>query len=117
MGQVLAILLMQPTLIPLELEDGTTIHIQADAPGVPTRDLSPTQQTLKQSFQQVQTLVRGYTAYTINAFKNMAAANVTEINLEFGVSVSGKTGVPYIASGTADCNVKISVKCEFPNES
>jgi hypothetical protein len=107
---------MPPTLIPLELEDGTVIHIQADATNQVTRDINPAQQALKQSFQQVQTLVRGYTAYTINAFKNMAAANVTEINLEFGVSISGKTGVPYIASGTADCNVKICVKCEFPTE-
>ena len=103
------------TLIPLELEDGTVIHIQASGPGVPVRGGGPAPaETLKQSFRQVQTLVRGYTAYTVSAFRNMAAANVSEISLEFGVSVSAQTGLPYIASGTADCNVKIAVKCEFP---
>lgn len=107
---------MQPTLIPLELEDGTIIHIQADTPDGITRDLNPAQQALKQSFQQVQTLVKGYTAYTVSAFKNMAAANVTEINLEFGVSISAKTGIPYIANGDANCNIKIAVKCEFPSK-
>jgi hypothetical protein len=107
---------MQPTLIPIELEDGTTIHIQADAPGQVTCDLSGTQEALKQSFQSVYTLVRGYTLYTVQAFKNLGAANVSKIALEFGVSVSAKSGVPYIASGTADCNVKISVTCEFPKE-
>jgi hypothetical protein len=105
---------MPPTLIPIELEDGTLIHIQADSPGTPTRDLNPAQQALKQSFQQVQSLVRGYTVYTINAFKHLGAAHVTEVQLEFGVSISGKSGLPYIASGTAASNVKISVKCEFP---
>jgi hypothetical protein len=58
--------------------------------------------------------VRGYTIYTINAFKHLGAAHVTEVQLEFGVSISGKSGLPYIASGTAASNVKISVKCEFP---
>lgn len=105
---------MQPNLIPLELEDGTVIYMQAEKGGSPVRDYSATQEAVKQSFKAVQGLVRGYTLYTINAFKNLGAGNVTEVGLEFGVSVSAKTGIPYIASGTADCNVKISVKCEFP---
>ncbi|MGP1385372.1 MAG: CU044_2847 family protein [Thainema sp.] len=107
---------MQPTLIPIELEDGTTIHIQADAPGRITRDLNPTQEAFKQSFSSVYHLVRGYTLYTVQAFKNLGAANVSQVELEFGVSVSAKSGVPYIASGTADCNVKISVTCKFPDD-
>lgn len=105
---------MKPNLIPVELEDGVVIHIQAEDNGIATRSLSPTQQAVQQSFQTIQALVRGYTIHTINAFKNLGAGNVTEVNLDFGISISAQTGVPYIASGTADCNVKISVKCEFP---
>lgn len=106
----------QPTLIPIELEDGTTIHIQAQAPGQVSRDQAGTQAALKQSFQSVYSLVRGYTLYTVQAFKNLGAANVSQVSLEFGVSISAKGGVPYIASGTADCNVKISVTCDFPTD-
>lgn len=107
---------MQPNLIPIELEDGTVIHIQTEASSSSTRDLTATQQAVQASFKALQTLIRGYTLYTINAFRNLGSGDITEVNLEFGVGVSAKSGVPYIASGTADCNVKISVKCEFSSE-
>lgn len=86
---------MQPTLIPLELDDGTIIHIQAESGGgVPTRDLGTAQEALKQSFKGVHTLVRGYTAYTINAFKNLGSGNITEVNLEFGSASAPKPACP-----------------------
>ncbi|BAU43055.1 hypothetical protein O77CONTIG1_02877 [Leptolyngbya sp. O-77] len=41
-------------------------------------------------------------------------ADVKKVTLEFGVNVSGVGGVPYIATGTAGCNIKIVVECAFP---
>jgi hypothetical protein len=108
---------MQPNLIPVELEDGVVIHIQAEDSGIPTRNLSPTKQSVKRSFEAIKTLVYGYTVHTIGAFKNLGSGNVTEVKLDFGIGISAQTGVPYIASGTTNCNVKISVKCEFPSSS
>jgi hypothetical protein len=35
------------------------------------------------------------------------------VTLEFGVNVGGMTGIPYIATGSSECNVKIAVKCVF----
>ena len=36
--------------------------------------------------------------------------------LGFGVNVGGMTGIPYIATGSSECNVKIAVKCVFPKK-
>ncbi|MBD2388021.1 CU044_2847 family protein [Cylindrospermum sp. FACHB-282] len=112
---------MTQQLIPIELEDGTLIYIEAVDDSKPTigeakRGLISTepQKQLAQSFQAIQKTVRAYTVYTIGAFKNLAIAEVSEVSLEFGVKVNVSTGVPFIAQGTADCNVKITVKCVFP---
>lgn len=58
--------------------------------------------------------IRGYTHYTLNAFRNLAVANVDSVKLEFGVAVSGEAGIPYITKGEVDSNLKITVECSFP---
>jgi hypothetical protein len=75
--------------------------------GLSTR-LNPTQ-----SMQLVQSTIRTYTVYCLNAFKNISLANVNEVTLEFGVNLSADAGIPYIASGKAQSNLKITVKCSF----
>lgn len=107
-------------IIPIELEDGTIIYMEAEEEsrlGEPKRGLIPTDpQKLPQPFQAIERTVRDYTTYTLGAFKNLAIAEISEVNLEFGVKINATTGVPFIASGTGECNVKISVKCTFPKE-
>lgn len=108
-------------LIPIELEDGTIIHIQAEEPDKPQYgetkrglvDKEP-QKQVTQNFQQVQTLIRVYTTHTLNAFKNLAIAEVSEVTLEFGINVEGSTGIPYIANGKVGSSLKITVKCKLP---
>jgi hypothetical protein len=46
----------------------------------------------------------------------LAIAEVSEVELKFGVSVDVRTGVPYIADGKAGCNLNITVKCVFPKQ-
>ena len=119
-----------PQLTPIELEDGTFIYIEAteniDTPteldfltGTPDkstpRDFNP-QKQVGQNFQKIEHTVRTYTSHLLNSFKNLAAAEVSEVTLEFGVNVGGMTGIPYIATGNTNCNVKITVKCVFPKE-
>ena len=65
--------------------------------------------------RQAQGMIRGYTLYALNAFKNLGDANVEEISLKFGLKIGGKTGIPYITEGSADCNLEVSVKCTFPS--
>lgn len=68
------------------------------------------------SFQAIQSTIQTYTRYTLNAFHEAALSEVQKVTLEFGVNVSGVGGVPYIAAGTAGCNIKITVECGFNAE-
>jgi hypothetical protein len=117
-----------PQLIPTELEDGTIIYFQVEeSPVTPfgtTRSSAiadnaqaAAQAKAIQSFQAMQNLVRGYTVNTLNAFRNLSTIEVSEVTLEFGVSLDAKAGVPFIASGGASSNLKITVKCAFPKKS
>ncbi|MFQ4135780.1 CU044_2847 family protein [Nodosilinea sp. PGN35] len=119
-------------LVPIRLEDGTEIYMEAtndvvapaslapDAYGETTRTAKglgmPTQaiQThAAQSFKAIEGTIRTYTSYTMNAFKDMATANVEKVTLEFGLKVGGEAGVPYVTKGTAESNLKITVECSF----
>jgi hypothetical protein len=66
-----------------------------------------------QSFKAIDGTIRTYTTYTMNAFKDMATANVESVTLEFGLKVGGEAGVPYVTKGTAESNLKITVHCSF----
>ena len=113
-------------LAPIQLEDGTTIYIEADetvtapplpppvpAAGGPTRTPKGPGEQAVRSFQMMQGTIRTYTAHTLNAFKDMATANVDKVTLEFGIKVAGEGGVPYVTKGSAECNLKITVECSF----
>ena len=137
-------------LTPIQLEDGTTIYIEAtENINVPVNnsseiDESSTTEGLKekgifdnrnrslrdrleqqtdsitqeatQRFQAIENTIKAYTTFTLNAFKQIAVANIEEVTLEFGVEVGGEAGVPYVTKGTAKSNLKITVKCSFPSE-
>ena len=95
-----------PQLIPTELEDGTIIYFQVEeSPSGTTRSFgigdnaqTAAKEKAIQSFQSMQNLVRGYTVNTLNAFRNLSTIEVSEVTLEFGVSLDAKAGVPFIAS-------------------
>ncbi len=50
----------------------------------------------------------------LNALKNVAMANVNKVTLEFGIKVGGKMGVLFVAEGTAESNLRVTVECSFP---
>lgn len=114
-------------LTSLTLDDGTVIYIERTddvndlpaqttvVPEGPTRTPKGASENVVKSFQAMQGTVRAYTAYTLNAFKQVAGANIDKVTLEFGVKVAGEAGVPYVTKGTADANLKITVECSFPD--
>lgn len=125
------------TLIPIQLEDGMVLYVEAQEGATPTEITpQPTPETGEQtrgrqkglpslnaprthpaqSMQMVQSTIRTYAYYCMTAFKNFGAANVDEVTLEFGVNLSADAGIPYIASGKAQSNLKITVKCTYPKE-
>lgn len=126
-------------LQPIQLEDGSTLYVEAtddiqtiDAPtnghgngysAEPPEEASRTSKgwnrsnpnhQMAQSFQAIENTIKTYTQHTLNAFRDAAMADVKKVTLEFGVNVSGVGGVPYIATGTAGCNIKVVVECAFP---
>ncbi len=119
-------------LVPIRLEDGTEIYMEATEDVVAPAPLGSetygeTTRTAKglgmpsqvaqahaaQSFKAIESTIRTYTSYTMNAFKDMATANVEKVTLEFGLKVGGEAGVPYVTKGTAESNLKITVECSF----
>ena len=123
-------------IVPVQLDNGTVLYIEAqddaEAPVVtpqsPSEDAGEQRRsgakgigdlrmlprpTPTQSMQMVQSTIRTYTVYCLNAFKNCGAANVDEVTLEFGINLSADAGIPYIASGKAQSNLKITVKCSY----
>ena len=115
-------------LAPLQLDDGTTIYIEAEEeflpppgspdpePEEPTRSAKGGSNPALKRFHAMQGTIRTYTAYTLNAFRHMGMANVDKVTLEFGIKVAGEGGVPYITKGSAESNLKITVECSFKDE-
>ena len=87
-------------IIPHEEDDGID-----DMGGLPI-DVS-------EQLDQAQQMIRECAEYTLNSFKNFAAAEVDEITLKFGIKLGGEAGIPYITKGTAESNIEISIKCKF----
>lgn len=96
-------------------EPEETLRGGQKSPQLGTRRATPPSQTTP--IQTLNTTIRSYTSYTLNAIKDsfydVATANVSKVTLEFGVNVDVKAGIPYIANGTAACNVKVTVECTF----
>jgi Trypsin-co-occurring domain 1 len=115
-------------LQPLQVEDGTVIYIETTDRAATTGAIANSEETTRsakgwgspnpssqvsQSFQAIESTIKTYTKHTLNAFRDAAMADVKKVTLEFGVNVSGMSGIPYIATGTAACNIKVVVECEF----
>lgn len=66
--------------------------------------------------QKARTMIRGYTLYALSAFRDLGGTEVEEVSLKFGLKIGGKTGIPYITEGSADCNLEVSVKCKLPSK-
>ena len=143
-----------PQLVPLKLEDGSEIYVEAtnDVPvpvsgsragaveqvrggqkgifGNGTRGVTSYSRNLEsgsangsggsmmvaQNFKALENTIRTYTNQTLNAFKELASANVDKVTLEFGIRIGGEAGVPYVTRGTAESNLNITVECSFKDE-
>ena len=121
-------------LTPIQLEDGTTIYVEAtEGLDIPTVDspenvvekslkskgASPPErlrQQLIQHAQIIESTIRAYTIIGLNAFKKKAIPNVEKVTLEFGIEIGGEAGIPYVTKGTAKSNLKVTVQCSLPKQ-
>lgn len=124
-------------LIAIRLEDGSEIYMEATEnvviPDHPKAEPHPEVETTRTAkgltwgtpempglesgkalnFKALEGTIRTYTNCTMNAFKDLASANVDKVVLEFGLQVGGEAGVPYVTKGTASSNLRITVECSF----
>jgi len=119
-------------LIPIQVDADTVIYIepatdvQVQPPSAPPRELTRSDLDLQpkgviedatrktmQSFAAMETTIKTYTQRTLNAFRDLASAEVDKVQLEFGISLGGEAGIPYVTKGTAECSLKITVECKF----
>jgi hypothetical protein len=119
-------------LTPIQLDDETVIYIEAtedvDAPSISTEEPAvergredygwsdDVQRQVLPNFQTVQKTIQAVTVHTLNAFKQVALANVDKVTLEFAIELGGEAGIPYVTKGTAKSNLKITVECSFPDK-
>ena len=101
------------TVIWLEASDETVPPelLSAEPQGRGTRALTPNQAL--QQLTNMQDTIKAFTHYTLNAFRQVANANVNKVTLEFGINVGGEAGLPYITKGSIGSNLKITVECSF----
>ena len=125
-------------LIPIKIDEQTTIYIEAaENMGAPSlskgeyEEYDPNAprgkftsesgdsaaENIARHFEAIEQTIRLYTGRVLHAFSDAALANVDGVKLEFGVSVSGEAGIPYITKGEVGSNLKITVECSFPKKS
>ena len=71
---------------------------------------------LIQHAQIIESTIRAYTIFGLNAFKKRAIPNVDKVTLEFGIELGGEAGIPYVTKGTAKSNLKVTVECSLPKQ-
>lgn len=117
-------------IAPVKMEDGTIIMIEStdnvNASSLNIEELvqegeeslvsKDGMKAAVQKFKSIEGTIRSYTNYTLNAFKDVASANVDKVTLEFGIKIGGEVGIPYVTKGTAESNLKVVVECSFPNK-
>ncbi len=65
--------------------------------------------------QSMTSTIRGYSQTVLSSVEE-AMADLTapsKLTLEFGLQVGGETGVPFIAKGTAQANMQVTVEWEL----
>ncbi|MBP0000600.1 MAG: hypothetical protein J7641_16645 [Cyanobacteria bacterium SID2] len=82
----------------------------------PSRGSKSASQEARDRMVKATKMMRGYAGFAVNSFRNFANANVSEIAIEFGLKFAGKAGVPFVTEGSAETNMKIQVKFQFPPE-
>lgn len=95
------------------------VYVEAETTSLPepgTDDDRPGAKGAKDlvDLEKARKVIRGQALFVIGAFKNFAAAEIEEVNIKFGLKFTGTGGIPYIAQGSAEKTVEISVKCKFP---
>ncbi len=98
--------------------DGEKIYIQYEnvskngvqAVGI-NDDIEDIKERTDKFIKAMMSTVGGYSQIVLDAVKQgMSDSAPSKVTLEFGVQVGGETGIPFVTTGSAQANVKVTVE-------
>lgn len=121
---------MMAKLKAVELDNGQWVYVQVDENITFTDDIPTNTQPVtrdggferkgdltrglaNQTHQAVNSLgdvIRAMSDTAAKALQNSALGNVEKVTLEFGITLGGEAGIPFITSGKAEGSVNITVE-------
>jgi len=104
-------------LVELELGDGRTVLMESnDQASVPRSALSYRRAArdadVRASFDGLAETLRTFTDRSVQALRDVDAG-VERVTLQFGVSLGGEAGIPYVVKGRDDATLFVTVECDL----
>lgn len=104
-------------LVELDLGDGQIVLVEAKEGVSVPRSTVPYKRTAwemdtKARFDAVRETLRSFTSRTVQALRD-ADADLETVTFEFGISLGGESGVPYITRGKAESALFVTVQCNL----
>jgi Trypsin-co-occurring domain 1 len=108
-------------------DNGKILEVYVESPAIPPLPVTTTDpgkrpgekgttDEILLKMSEIQEKIQAYANFAIGAFQHLAAAEVEEITLKFGIKLGGKTGIIF-TEGSAEGSMEVSVKCKFPTTS
>lgn len=96
------------------LPSGAVVHVQStkNAPSIQQGPINASAKPTERAWKDGAALVAEVGGVVVEAMRD-AFAGVDEVNVEFGVNISGKSGV-ILVEGSVAANLKVSVKWKKP---
>jgi len=107
-------------LVELDLGNGQSVLVEADdevsiprsAVGEMAYQRGPREAQARSSVERVQQMLRGFANGAVEALKDVDA-EVDRVTLEFGVSLGGDAGVPYVVKRKDEAMLKVTIDCHL----
>jgi hypothetical protein len=107
-------------LVELDLGDGQSVLVEADdevsiprsAVGEMAYQRGPREAQMRSSVERVQNMLRGFANGAVAALKDVDA-EVEHVKLEFGVSLGGDAGVPYVVKHKSEAMLMVTIECNL----
>ncbi|MCG6942165.1 MAG: hypothetical protein LJE69_13050 [Thiohalocapsa sp.] len=107
-------------LIELDLGEGRTVLVETDdevsvprsAVGAIGYQRAGADGVLRADLARVQQTLRGFVDGSVAALRGVDA-DIERVTLEFGVSLGGEAGVPFVSKGKADGALRVTVQCNL----
>jgi hypothetical protein len=104
-------------LVELELGDGRSLLVEADDDVSVPRSVMPYKRTSRDTdvrvrFESVAETLRGFTDQAVRALQDVDA-DVERVRLQFGVSLGGDAGVPFVTKGSEGGALSVTIDCNL----